>query len=99
MDAIARRRQLSEIGDRLLVVDEIAVLADRKPEDRFGGRDRRRLGHADAWSGDDERDGGASCYRAPAESPRHRKLLDGESIGSKMRGRGSAHQCTPHLLV
>ena len=35
VDAIARRRQLLEVVDRLFVVDEVAVLADRKSENGF----------------------------------------------------------------
>ena len=44
LDAIGRRREAPEVGDRLLVVDEIRVLPDREAEERFWRRNRRFLG-------------------------------------------------------
>src|SRR5439155_19910583 len=71
VNAVARRRQLLEVVDGLLVVDQLPVRSDREAERGFRGRDSRPLREGGGGGADKERDGGANWYRAPAGCPQH----------------------------
>src|ERR1041385_8225536 len=87
MQAIGRRLELLEVGDRLLVIDEIAVFADRESKERFGCGDSSSLRGRGVRRDEGDQQGQNVWYGRAARRPPYQGLEDVWHCRTCFRGR------------